>query len=148
FAERFGLPGYHPDIRVWEVFDADCSALALYAGDFLARPTKKSGAWMRRLRDSASILDRRPRVTNAFNSSRAAYGEPVLVSLDETNTLFHEFGHALHGMFANGKYASLSGTSVPRDFVEFPSQVNEMWALHEDVVGGYAKHYATDEPLD
>ncbi|NAZ15640.1 M3 family peptidase [Glutamicibacter soli] len=148
FTERFDLPGYHPDVRVWEVFDADGSALALYTGDFLARPTKKGGAWMTTLRDGASFLNERPIVTNTLNIAPPADGEPVLLTLDETNTLFHEFGHALHGMFANGKYASLAGTSVPRDFVEFPSQVNEMWALHEDVVGGYAKHYATDEPLD
>ncbi len=147
FAERFDLPGYHPDVRVWEVFDADGSALALYAGDFLARPTKKGGAWMTTLRDGASFLDERPIVTNTLNIAPAADGEPVLLTLDETNTLFHEFGHALHGMFANGKYASLSGTSVPRDFVEFPSQVNEMWALHEDVVGGYAKHGLRDNRI-
>ncbi len=148
FEERFDFPTYHPEVRVWEVFDADGTAMALFTGDYLARPTKKGGAWMTSLRDGASFLNERPIVTNTLNIAPPAPGQPVLLTLDETNTVFHEFGHALHGMFANGKYASLAGTSVPRDFVEFPSQVNEMWALHEDVVPGYAKHYLTGEPLD
>ncbi len=148
FTERFDLPTYHPDVRVWEVFDADGSGLALYSGDFLARATKKGGAWMTTLRDGASFLNERPIVTNTLNVAPPVAGQPILLTLDETNTLFHEFGHALHGMFASGKYASLAGTSVPRDFVEFPSQVNEMWALHQDVVSGYAKHFVTNEPLE
>ena len=148
FQERFDLPTYHPQVRVWEVFDADGSPMALFTGDYLARATKKGGAWMTSLRDAASFLDERPIVTNTLNIAPPAPGQPTLLTLDEANTLFHEFGHALHGMFSNGKYASLSGTSVPRDFVEFPSQVNEMWALHEDVVPNYAKHYQTGEPID
>ncbi len=148
FEERFDLPTYHPEVRVWEVFDADGSPMALFTGDYLARPTKKGGAWMTSLRDGSSFLNERPIVTNTLNIAAPAPGQPILLTLDETNTVFHEFGHALHGMFANGKYASLAGTSVPRDFVEFPSQVNEMWALHEDVVPAYAKHYQTGEPLD
>lgn len=148
FTERFDLPTYHEQVRVFEVFDADGSPLALYTGDYLARETKKGGAWMTSLRDAASFFGELPIVTNTLNISAPADGEPVLLSLDETNTLFHEFGHALHGMFSNGKYASLSGTSVPRDFVEFPSQVNEMWVLDQQVIPGYALHHKTGQKLD
>ena len=147
FQERFDLPAYHPDVRVFEVFDADGKPLALYTGDYLARDTKKGGAWMTSLRDAASFLEERPTVTNTLNITPPAPGDPILLSMDEANTLFHEFGHALHGMFSSGKYASLAGTSVPRDFVEFPSQVNEMWMLHEDVVTGYAVHHQSGEAL-
>ncbi|WP_190263598.1 M3 family metallopeptidase [Glutamicibacter nicotianae] len=147
FSERFDLPAYHPDVRVFEVFDADGKPLALYTGDYLARDTKKGGAWMTSLRDAASFLEERPIVTNTLNITPPAPGDPILLSMDEANTLFHEFGHALHGMFSSGKYASLAGTSVPRDFVEFPSQVNEMWMLHEDVVTGYAVHHQSGEAL-
>ena len=148
FAERFDLPAYHEHVRVFEVFDADGSPLALYTGDYLARDTKKGGAWMTSLRDAASYFNERPIVTNTLNISAPAPGDPVLLTLDEANTLFHEFGHALHGMFSNGKYASLSGTSVPRDFVEFPSQVNEMWVLDQQVLPGYAVHHQSGEQLD
>lgn len=148
FVERFDLPTYHEQVRVFEVFDADGTPLALYTGDYLARETKKGGAWMTSLRDAASYFDERPIVTNTLNISAPAEGDPILLTLDETNTLFHEFGHALHGMFSNGQYASLSGTSVPRDFVEFPSQVNEMWVLDEEVLPGYAVHHQTGQPLD
>ena len=148
FTERFDLPTYHEQVRVFEVFDADGSPLAIFTGDYLARDTKKGGAWMTSLRDAASYLDERPIVTNTLNISAPAPGDPILLTLDETNTLFHEFGHALHGMFSNGKYASLSGTSVPRDFVEFPSQVNEMWVLDEQVLPNYAVHHETGEQLD
>lgn len=148
FVERFDLPTYHEQLRVFEVFDADGSPLALYTGDYLARETKKGGAWMTSLRDAASYFEERPIVTNTLNISAPAEGDPILLTLDETNTLFHEFGHALHGMFSNGKYASLSGTSVPRDFVEFPSQVNEMWVLDEQVLPGYAVHHQTGQSLD
>lgn len=148
FVERFDLPTYHEQVRVFEVFDADGSPLALYTGDYLARETKKGGAWMTSLRDAASCFDERPIVTNTLNISAPAEGDPILLTLDETNTLFHEFGHALHGMFSNGQYASLSGTSVPRDFVEFPSQVNEMWVLDKQVLPGYAVHHQTGQPLD
>ncbi|MHC6176765.1 M3 family metallopeptidase [Glutamicibacter sp. X7] len=148
FSERTDLPVYHESVRVWEVRNEDGSVLGLYSGDYLARPTKKGGAWMTSLRDAASAVDELPVVTNTLNISPAAPGEPVLLSLDETRTLFHEFGHALHGLFSNGRYPSLSGTSVPRDFVEFPSQVNEMWALHPQILPDYAVHYRTGEPLD
>jgi len=148
FSERFDLPTYHEQVRVFEVFDSDGSSLALYTGDYLARDTKKGGAWMTSLRDAASYFNERPIVTNTLNISAPAEGDPILLTLDEANTLFHEFGHALHGLFSNGKYASLSGTSVPRDFVEFPSQVNEMWVLDENVLPGYAVHHQTGEQLD
>lgn len=147
FVERTDLPTYHDQVRVWEIFDADGSAMGLYTGDYLARETKKGGAWMTSLRDAATDLAEQPIVTNTLNIPAPAPGAPVLLTLDETNTLFHEFGHALHGMLSGGKYASLGGTSVPRDFVEFPSQVNEMWVLHPQVVGGYAKHHETGEAL-
>ena len=147
FTERFDLPTYHPQVRVWEVFDVDGTPLALFTGDYFARDTKKGGAWMTTVRDASSFLDELPIVTNTLNIAPPAPGQPALLSLDEANTLFHEFGHALHGMFSNGKYASLSGTSVPRDFVEFPSQVNEMWMLHPEVVPHYAVHYRTGEAL-
>ena len=147
FAERTDLPLYHPDVRVWNVIDADGSALGLFTGDFFARETKKGGAWMTSLRDAASDLGELPVVTNTLNIGKPAAGQPALLTLDETHTLFHEFGHALHGLFSNGKYASLSGTSVPRDFVEFPSQVNEMWVMHPEVVASYAIHHETGEVL-
>ncbi|WP_431709390.1 M3 family metallopeptidase [Glutamicibacter uratoxydans] len=147
FSERTDLPLYHPDLRVWEVFNSDGSALGLFAGDFFARDTKKGGAWMISLRDAAADLGEQPVVTNTLNISKPVQGQPALLTLDETRTLFHEFGHALHGLFSNGKYASLAGTSVPRDFVEFPSQVNEMWLMHPEVVSNYAVHYHTGEAL-
>lgn len=147
FTERFDFPLYHPDVRTWEVFNKDGSTLGLFVGDFFARPTKAGGAWMNSIRESASLLGERPVVTNTLNIPKPAEGEPALVSLDEVNTLFHEFGHALHGLFSAGIYPSLAGTSVPRDFVEYPSQVNEMWALHAEVLPGYAAHTRTGEPL-
>ncbi len=147
FTERFDFPAYHPDVRTWEVFNEDGSTLGLFVGDFFARSTKAGGAWMNSIRESASLLGERPVVTNTLNIPKPAAGEPALVSLDEVNTLFHEFGHALHGLFSAGAYPSLAGTSVPRDFVEYPSQVNEMWALHAEVLPGYAAHTRTGEPL-
>jgi peptidyl-dipeptidase Dcp len=147
FTERFDFPLYHPDVRTWEVFNEDGSTLGLFVGDFFARPTKAGGAWMNSIRESASLLAERPVVTNTLNIPKPAEGEPALLSLDEVNTLFHEFGHALHGLFSAGIYPSLAGTSVPRDFVEYPSQVNEMWALHAEVLPGYAAHTLTGEPL-
>ncbi|MGL3804562.1 M3 family metallopeptidase [Paeniglutamicibacter sp. R2-26] len=147
FAERTDLPLYHPDARTWEVRNEDGSVLGLFLGDFFARPTKAGGAWMNSIRESVGIFGERPVVTNTLNIPKPAAGEPALVSFDEVNTLFHEFGHALHGLFSAGKYPSLAGTSVPRDFVEYPSQVNEMWSLHRDILPGYASHTRTGEPL-
>lgn len=145
FKERTDLPLYHPDVRIWDVFNEDGSVLGLFLGDFFARPTKSGGAWMNSIRESASLLGERPVVTNTLNIPKPSAGEPALVSLDEVNTLFHEFGHALHGLFSSGVYPSLAGTSVPRDFVEYPSQVNEMWALHQEILPNYAAHHRTGE---
>lgn len=147
FRERTDLPLYHPDVRTWEVYDGDGSVLGLFLGDFFARPTKAGGAWMNSIRESAGLFGERPVVTNTLNIPKPAAGEPALLSFDEVNTLFHEFGHALHGLFSAGKYPSLAGTAVPRDFVEYPSQVNEMWALHQEILPGYAAHTVTGEPL-
>lgn len=147
FTERTDLPLYHPDVRTWDVFNEDGSQLGLFLGDFFARPTKAGGAWMNSIRESVGLFGERPVVTNTLNIPKPAAGEPALASLDEVNTLFHEFGHALHGLFSAGVYPSLAGTSVPRDFVEYPSQVNEMWSLHGDILPGYAKHFDTGAAL-
>lgn len=147
FTERHDLPVYHPDVRVWEVSDADGSALGLFLGDYFARPTKAGGAWMNSIRVGASLFGERPVVTNNLNIPAPADGQPALLTLDEVRTLFHEFGHALHGLFADGVYPSLAGTAVPRDFVEYPSQVNEMWQYDEELIAGYARHVETGEAL-
>jgi peptidyl-dipeptidase Dcp len=147
FTARPDLHGYHPDVRVWEVSDADGAAVGLYLGDFLAREGKRGGAWMSSFVRQSRLLDTQPVVVNNLNVSRAAAGQPTLLTLDEVNTLFHEFGHALHGLSSAVTYPRFSGTSVPRDFVEFPSQVNEMWALWPQVLGNYARHVETGEPL-
>ncbi|MGB6038718.1 MAG: M3 family metallopeptidase [Gordonia sp. (in: high G+C Gram-positive bacteria)] len=145
FTERDDLAGYHPDVRVWEVF-RNGTGIGLFLGDFYARPSKRGGAWMNNIVDQSNQLGTAPIIVNVLNLTKPEPGEPCLLSLDQLTTLFHEFGHAIHGLLSNVEYASQSGTSVPRDFVEFPSQVNEMWALHPDVVDGYARHHATGEP--
>ncbi|MBD9699831.1 M3 family metallopeptidase [Flavimobilis sp. GY10621] len=145
--ERTDLVGYHPEVRVWEVLDADGSGLGLFLGDFFTRPSKRGGAWMDNLVDQSHLLGQRPVVYNVLNVPRPAAGEPALLTWDEVITAFHEFGHALHGLLSNVRLPSQSGTSVPRDFVEFPSQVNEMWAWHPDLLARYARHHATGEPL-
>lgn len=147
FTERPDLPVHHPDARVWEVFDADGSGLGLFIGDYFARDTKRGGAWMNSLRDGASLLGERPVVMNNLNIPKPSGDDPALVTLDEVHTLFHEFGHALHGLFSAATYPSLAGTDVPRDIVEYPSQVNEMWAVNPTVLANYAVHYRTGEPL-
>ncbi|TFV67985.1 M3 family peptidase [Blastococcus sp. CT_GayMR20] len=147
FAPRPDLAGYHPDVRVWEVIDADGAPVGLYLGDFFARDGKRGGAWMSSFVRQSRLLDAQPVVVNNLNVSRAADGQPTLLTLDEVNTLFHEFGHALHGLSSAVTFPRFSGTAVPRDFVEFPSQVNEMWALWPEVLGNYAKHVETGEPL-
>jgi peptidyl-dipeptidase Dcp len=146
--ERPDLTGYHPDARVFEVHDADGSPLGLFVGDYFTRDTKKGGAWMNFLVSPSGLLGHRPVVVNNLNLTRPAAGEPVLLSLDEVTTLFHEFGHALHGLFSTARYPSQSGTSVARDFVEYPSQVNEMWITWPEVLTHYARHHVTGEPLD
>ncbi len=145
FKERKDIPVYHPDVRVWEVFDADGSSLALYYGDFYLRPSKGGGAWCDSFVDQSRLLGWKPAVTNNTNFTKPAPGEPALISPINMETLFHEFGHALHGIFQNVEYPTLGGT--PRDFVEFPSSFNEHWAYEPTVLANYAKHYKTGEPM-
>jgi peptidyl-dipeptidase Dcp len=147
FTPRPDLAGYHPEVRVWEVADADGTAVGLYLGDFFAREGKRGGAWMSSFLRQSRLLGTRPVVANNLNVPRPAAGSPALLTLDEVNTLFHEFGHALHGLSSAVTYPRFSGTAVPRDFVEFPSQVNEMWALWPEVLAHYARHVETGEPL-
>ena len=147
FTPRPDLAGYHPDVRTWEVTEADGAEVGLYLGDFFAREGKRGGAWMSSFVRQSRLLGTRPVVVNNLNVSRAPAGQPTLLTLDEVNTLFHEFGHALHGLSSAVTYPRFSGTAVPRDFVEFPSQVNEMWALWPEVLGNYARHVETGEPL-
>ena len=147
FHERTDLHGYHPDVRIWEVRHEDGSALGLFLGDYYARETKRGGAWMNSLVDQSALLGTRPVVINTLNISKPPAGEPTLLTLDELRTLFHEFGHALHGLLSSVTYPRFSGTAVPRDFVEYPSQVNEMWIMWPDVVSNYARHHITGEPL-
>jgi peptidyl-dipeptidase Dcp len=148
FKERTAdFPVYQEDVRVWEVFDADGSPLALFIGDFYARPSKRGGAWMNAYVGQSGLLGAQPVVANHQNVPKPAEGEPTLMTWDEVTTMFHEFGHALHGMFSNVNYPYFAGTSVPRDFVEFPSQVNEMWADWPEVLENYAVHHETGEPM-
>ncbi|WP_104054013.1 MULTISPECIES: M3 family metallopeptidase [unclassified Arthrobacter] len=147
FTERPDLAGYHPDVRVWEVKNEDGSGLGLFLGDYYTRDTKAGGAWMNSLVHQSSLLGTASVVINNLNIAKPAAGEPTLLSFDEVVTAFHEFGHALHGLFSDVTYPQFSGTAVPRDFVEYPSQVNEMWMLWPEVVANFAKHYATGEPL-
>ncbi|WP_328912531.1 MULTISPECIES: M3 family metallopeptidase [unclassified Streptomyces] len=147
FAERPDLVGYHPDVRVFEVFDADGSGLGLFLADFFARDTKRGGAWMNAVVAQSDLLGQRPVVVNNHNIPRPAPGEPALLTFSQVDTLFHEFGHALHGLFSAVRYPFFSGTAVPRDFVEYPSQVNEMWSLWPEVLERYARHHETGEPL-
>src|SRR5881398_11912 len=147
FKERHDLPVYLPDVRVFEVYDRDGKPLALFLGDYYARPSKRGGAWMNAYVQQSDLFGTKPVVANHLNIPKPPPGEPTLLTHDEVRTAFHEFGHALHGMFSNVKYPRFSGTSVPRDFVEYPSQVNEMWATWPEVLKNYAKHYKTEEPL-
>ncbi|OKI12190.1 M3 family metallopeptidase [Streptomyces sp. CB03911] len=147
FTERPDLVGHHPDARVFEVFEEDGGSLGLFIGDFHARASKRGGAWMDELVSQSTLLDKRPVVLNNLNIASPAPGEPVLLTWDEVRTLFHEFGHALHGLFSAVRFPLFSGTEVPRDFVEFPSQVNEMWMTWPAVLANYAKHHVTGEPL-
>jgi peptidyl-dipeptidase Dcp len=145
FTERMDLTAYHSEARVFEVRNEDGSRLGLFIGDFFARASKHGGAWMNNLVDQSSLLDQLPVVVNNLNIPKPQPGEDALLTFDETSTLFHEFGHALHGLFSNVHYPRFSGTEVERDFVEFPSQVNEMWMLWPDVLGNYARHHKTGE---
>jgi peptidyl-dipeptidase Dcp len=147
FKERKDIPVYQADVRVFEVSDADGKPLALFYCDYFKRDNKSGGAWMSNFVDQSKLLGDLPVVFNVANFSKPAPGEPALISFSDVTTMFHEFGHALHGMFANTQYPSLSGTSTPRDFVEFPSQFNEHWALYPAVFEHYAKHYKTGAPM-
>ena len=147
FEERPELPVYHPDVRVWEVFDAGGEALGLFIGDFYARPSKRGGAWMNAYVSQSHLMETSPVVGNHLNVPKPPEGEPTLLTFDEVTTMFHEFGHALHGFFSDVRYPYFAGTSVPRDFVEYPSQVNEMWATWPDVLRNYAVHHETGEPM-
>lgn len=146
FREDDDLPSYHPDVRTFEVIDADGSPLGLFLLDPYARPTKRGGAWMNSLVDQSRLLDERPVVVNTLNITRPSSG-PTLLTLDEVETAFHEFGHALHGLLSDVRFPRVSGTSVPRDFVEFPSQVNEMWVTWPEVLARYARHHETGAPM-
>jgi peptidyl-dipeptidase Dcp len=147
FKERHDIPVYQPDVRVFEVYDRDGKPLALFLGDYYARPSKRGGAWMNAYVQQSALFGTKPVVANHLNIPKPPPGEPTLLTHDEVRTAFHEFGHALHGMFSNVKYPRFSGTSVPRDFVEYPSQVNEMWATWPEVLRNFAKHYKTGEPM-
>jgi len=147
FTKRPDLQAYHPEARVWEVKNTDGSAVGLFIGDFYTRDSKRGGAWMNSMVDQSHLMNELPVVVNNLNIPKPPAGEPTLLTFDEGSTLFHEFGHALHGLFSNVHFPHFSGTSVMRDFVEFPSQVNEMWLLWPEVVHNYAKHYQTGEPL-
>ncbi|WP_104117373.1 M3 family metallopeptidase [Arthrobacter sp. B1805] len=147
FTERPDLVGYHPDVRVWEVFNEDGSGLGLFLGDYYTRDTKSGGAWMNSFVDQSRLEGTRAVVINNLNISRPGAGEPTLLSYDQVVTAFHEFGHALHGLFSDVTYPLFAGTAVPRDFVEYPSQVNEMWILWPEIVANYARHHETGEPL-
>ena len=147
FKERKDIPVYHPDVRVFEVFEADGKPLALFYCDYFKRDNKNGGAWMSEFVRQSKLLGTLPVIYNVANLPKPAAGEPALISFDDVTTMFHEFGHALHGMFSDAQYPSLSGTSVPRDFVEFPSQFNEHWASYPAIFDHYAKHYKTGEAM-
>ncbi|MFL6605390.1 MAG: M3 family metallopeptidase [Steroidobacteraceae bacterium] len=147
FKERTDLPVYHPDVRVFEVFDNDGTPLALFLGDYFARDNKQGGAWMNSFVRQSKLFGLKPVVANNTNIPKPLPGQPALLTFEEVITLFHEFGHALHGMLSNVQYPLLSGTALPRDFVEYPSQYNEMWAREPGVLANYARHYQTGDTL-
>ncbi|MGI9000532.1 MAG: M3 family metallopeptidase [Pseudonocardia sp.] len=146
FAERHDLPRYHPEVRVFDVFDED-GQLGLFVADLYARDAKRGGAWMNSFVTQSRLLGTRPVVLNTLNLARPADSEPTLLTVDNVRTLFHEFGHALHGLFSDVQYPTFAGTAVPRDFVEYPSQVNEMWLDDPEILANYARHHETGEPL-
>ena len=147
FKKRTDLPVYHPDVVAYEVFDHDGKSLAIYYLDFYTRDSKSGGAWMSNFVEQSHLLGTKPVIVNCFNYQKPAPGKPSLISYDDVTTMFHEFGHSIHGFFANQKYPSISGTNVPRDFVEFPSQINEHWALDPVILKNYAIHYETKQPI-
>ena len=147
FKERHDIPVYQPDVRVFDVFDADGKQLAMFYADYYKRPSKSGGAWMDVFVEQNGLTGTKPVVYNVANFTKPADGQPALLSFSDVTTMFHEFGHALHGMFSNVKYPSIAGTNTSRDFVEFPSQFNENWALEPSVFANYAKHNVTGEPM-
>lgn len=147
FTERTDLALHHPDARAWQVSGPDGAPLGLFIGDYFARPSKRGGAWMTSFVDQSGLLDAQPVIINVCNFVRPPAGRPALLSRDEVTTVFHEFGHALHGLLSDVTYPYFSGTSVPRDFVEFPSQFNEMFAAWPTILDGYARHHETGEAL-
>ncbi len=147
FKERKDLPVYQPDVRAFEVYDKDGSQLGLMYFDYFKRDNKQGGAWMSNFVGQSKLLGTKPVIYNVANFTKPAPGQPALISFDDVTTMFHEFGHALHGLFANEEYPTLSGTNVARDFVEFPSQFNEHWALYPQVLQHYAVHYKTGQPM-
>jgi len=147
FKERHDIPVYQDDVRVFELFDQDSTAIGLFYCDYFKRDNKSGGAWMSNIVEQSRLLGNKPVIYNVCNFTKPAPGQPALISFDDVTTMFHEFGHALHGFFASQQYPSLSGTNVARDFVEFPSQFNEHWALYPDIFKHYATHYKSGEPM-
>lgn len=147
FKQRRDIPVYHPDVMVFEVFEQDGKPLGLMYFDYFKRDNKSGGAWMSNFVGQSKLLGTKPVIYNVANFTKPAPGQPALISFDDVNTMFHEFGHALHGLFANQTYPLVSGTNVARDYVEFPSQINENWALHPDVLKHYAVNYKTGAPI-
>lgn len=147
FNERRDLPVYHPDVRVFDVIDSDGTQIGLFYADYFARPSKRGGAWMSTFVDQSELLNQKPVALNVMNIPKPVEGQPALMTFDEVTTMFHEVGHGVHGLFSKVKYPSLAGTAVPRDFVEFPSQFEEDWAKHPEILANYAKHYQTGEPI-
>lgn len=147
FKKRSDLPVYHPDVTTYSVFDRDGSELGIFYFDPYQRPSKRGGAWMSNFVDQSHLWGTKPVIYNVLNIAKAPAGEVQLVDFDNVETMFHEFGHALHGFFADQQYTSLSGTATARDFVEYPSQVNEMWATYPEVLQNYALHYKTGKPI-
>ena len=147
FKQRTDLPVYQPDVTVYDVYDANGKQLAIFLADMYARPSKRGGAWMNEYVSQSALTGNLSVVANHLNIPKPPAGEPTLMTWDEVTTMFHEFGHALHGMFSNVQYPRFSGTNVPRDFVEYPSQINEMWADWPEVLANYGKHYQTGAPM-
>ncbi|MDR9363735.1 MAG: M3 family metallopeptidase [Balneolaceae bacterium] len=147
FEERFDLPVYHEDVRIFDVLDEDGSQIGLFYADYFTRDSKRGGAWMNSFVSQSHLLDKKPVIVNVMNIPAPAEGEPALISFDNVSTMFHEMGHAVHGLFSDVKYPSQSGTSVPRDFVEFPSTFEEDWAVLPEVLENYAVHHETGERI-
>lgn len=147
FKERKDIPTYHKDVMVYELFEENGDQLGLFYADYFARPSKRGGAWMSNFVTQSHLYNKKPVIYNVCNYPKPAEGDAALITYDEVSTMFHEFGHALHGFFANQEYPSLSGTAVARDFVEFPSQFNENWALYPEILKNYALHYKTGEQI-